>query len=112
MLRSPAVIFNRKDALQDAFLAQHFELQQARYPRHFVPAVDAFEQAIKLGMGWGMVSELQLSTTAPASLLEEVFPDRTVDVVLYWQHWVREPVLAQRLTVAVKEAGLGRLLQV
>jgi LysR family transcriptional regulator, chromosome initiation inhibitor len=111
MLRSPAVIFNRKDALQDAFLAQHFELQQARYPRHFVPAVDAFEQAIELGMGWGMVSELQLAAS-PASPLEEVFPGRTVDVVLYWQHWAREPVLAQRLTEAVKEAGLVRLLRV
>jgi LysR family transcriptional regulator, chromosome initiation inhibitor len=112
MLRSPAVIFNRKDALQDAFLAQHFELQQARYPRHFVPAVDAFEQAIELGMGWGMVSELQQAVAAPTSLLEEVFPGRCVDVVLYWQHWAKEPVLAQRLTAAVKEAGLGRLLQV
>lgn len=111
MLRGPAVIFNRKDALQDAFLAQHFELQQARYPRHFVPAVDAFEQAIELGMGWGMVSELQQAATH-ASLLEEVFPGRSVDVVLYWQHWEREPVSAQRLTAAVKEAGLGRLLQV
>ena len=37
LLQTPAVIFNRKDALQDAFLAQHFGLRHAGYPRHFVP---------------------------------------------------------------------------
>ncbi|MGH6640416.1 MAG: ArgP/LysG family DNA-binding transcriptional regulator, partial [Polaromonas sp.] len=61
LLRSPAVIFNRKDALQDAFLAQHFNLRDALYPRHFVPAVDAFELALELGMGWGMVPDLLLA---------------------------------------------------
>ncbi|MBA4265120.1 MAG: ArgP/LysG family DNA-binding transcriptional regulator, partial [Comamonadaceae bacterium] len=57
LLSQPAVIFNRKDALQDDFLAQHFGLQQPNYPRHFAPAVEAFETAIELGLGWGMVPE-------------------------------------------------------
>ncbi|MES2946583.1 MAG: hypothetical protein V4772_27265 [Pseudomonadota bacterium] len=35
----------------------------------------------------------------------------TVDVSLYWQHWVREPLSAQRLTEAVKQAARERLLQ-
>ena len=55
LLAQPAVIFNRKDALQDTFLAQHFGLARPNYPRHFAPAVDAFETAIELGLGWGMV---------------------------------------------------------
>ena len=41
----------------------------------------------------------------------EVLPGKTVDVALYWQHWAREPVLAQRLTRAVKAAALARLRQ-
>lgn len=52
LLAQPAIIFNRKDALQDAFLEQHFGLRQPRYPRHFAPAVEAFETAIELGLGW------------------------------------------------------------
>jgi LysR family transcriptional regulator, chromosome initiation inhibitor len=28
-----------------------------------------------------------------------------VDVALYWQHWAREPLSAQRLTQAVKAAA-------
>ena len=106
LLSWPAVIFHRKDALQDAFLAQHFGLQQPNYPRHFVPAIDAFEAAIALGLGWGMVPEQQLVGRTD---MEEVLPGATVDVVLYWQHWARESASAQRLTQAVKAAAAQHL---
>lgn len=106
LLAQPAIIFNRKDALQDDFLAQHFGLRQPRYPRHFAPAVDAFEVAIAQGLGWGMVPE---QTLAHRHDLQELLPGATVDVVLYWQHWARESPSAQRLTAAVKAAALAQL---
>ena len=112
LLASPAVIFNRKDALQDAFLAQHLNLKNALYPRHFVPAVDAFELALALGMGWGMVHDLLLDARVDRGALAEVLPGRSVDVALYWQHWAHEPLLAQRLTQAVKASAQARLLQI
>lgn len=111
MLRSPAVIFNRKDALQDAWLAQHFNLRDALYPRHFVPAVDAFELALALGLGWGMVPDMLLAARPAGLPLQEVLPGHPVDVVLYWQHWAREPLAAQRLTHAIKRAARERLVQ-
>ena len=111
LLGSPAIIFNRKDALQDAYLAQHFGLREAVYPRHFVPAVDAFELALELGLGWGMVPDLLLAARARQPPLVEVWPGHPVDVALYWQHWARESVLAQRLTRAVKDAARARLIQ-
>jgi LysR family transcriptional regulator, chromosome initiation inhibitor len=110
LLRGPAIIFNRKDTLQDAFLLQHCQLREAVYPRHLVPAVDAFEAAMELGMGWGMMSELHLAARAHRPALQEVMPGCTVDVMLYWQHWSRESAAAQRLTQAVKQAGLSMLL--
>ncbi len=109
LLAQPALIFNRKDALQDAFLAQHFGLQQPAYPRHFAPAVDAFETAIELGMGWGMVPEHTL--TDHPGRFEELQPGAAVDVALYWQHWAREAPSAQRLTAAVKAAAREYLVQ-
>ena len=111
LLGSPAIIFNRKDALQDAYLTQHFGLREAVYPRHFVPAVDAFELALELGLGWGMVPDLLLAARARQPPLVEVWPGHPVDVALYWQHWARESVLAQRLTRAVKDAARARLIQ-
>jgi LysR family transcriptional regulator (chromosome initiation inhibitor) len=106
LLAQPAVIFNRKDALQDAFLAQHFGLKQPLYPRHFAPAVDAFETAIELGLGWGMVPEQHLQDRPG---LVEILPGATVDVTLYWQHWAQESPSAQRLTQAVKAAARASL---
>jgi LysR family transcriptional regulator, chromosome initiation inhibitor len=106
LLSQPAVIFNRKDGLQDVFLAQHFGLKQPNYPRHFAPAVDAFENALVLGMGWGMVPALHLPNLPG---LQELVPGAWVDVVLYWQHWAREAPSAQRLTQAVKAAAHASL---
>ncbi len=107
LLAQPAIIFNRKDALQDAYLQRHFGLGEVQYPRHFAPAVDAFEKAIALGLGWGMVPDVPRDGDVP---WEEVLPGATVDVALYWQHWARESLSAQRLTAAVKAAAAERLL--
>jgi LysR family transcriptional regulator (chromosome initiation inhibitor) len=90
-------------------LAQYFGLQQPHYPRHFAPAVEAFETAIELGLGWGMVPEQHL---AQRPTLQELLPGATVDVALYWQHWLREAPSAQRLTEAVKAAARLHLRQV
>lgn len=105
LLATPAIIFNRKDALQDVFLAQHFQLTSPQYPRHFVPAVDAFESALVHGLGWGMVPALHLADRSAPLNLVELLPGSAVDVSLYWHHWEREPASAQRLTGAVKEAA-------
>ena len=111
LLATPAIIFNRKDGLQDAFLAQHFALTAPQYPRHFVPAVDAYDSALAHGMGWGMVPDQFLVHREGRLPLEELLPGSAVEVevALYWHHWEREPLVAQRLTGAVKGAagGLG-----
>jgi LysR family transcriptional regulator (chromosome initiation inhibitor) len=105
LLATPAVIFNRKDGLQDLFLAQQFNLQAPQYPRHFIPAVDAFECALAAGMGWGMVSDLHLGARDGRPPLVEMLPGSAVDVPLYWHHWALEPMSAQLLTQAVKIAA-------
>ena len=111
LLASPAVIFNRKDGLQDAYLARHFKLRDALYPQHFVPAVDGFELALELGMGWGMVPDASPAGRPRRRVLQEVWPGHPVDVMLYWQHWAREPLAAQGLTQVIKQAARERLLQ-
>lgn len=110
MLTNPAVVFNRKDGLQDAFLRQHFALTHAAYPRHFVPAVDAFEHALAEGLGWGMVPELMLAKNAQSLGLVDMFDGKAVDVPLVWQHWTKESSAAKRLTQAVVAAAKQQLL--
>ena len=62
-------------------------------------------------MGWGMVPDLLLQARTSRPPLQEVLPGCPVDVRLYWQHWAREPLAAQRLTQAVKQAAKAQLLQ-
>lgn len=109
LLAQPALIFNRKDSLQDEFLKQHFELSASNYPRHLLPAVDAYECALENGLGWGMVSDLHLAMREYSPVLEQLLPGTAVDVALYWHHWEHEPATAQRLTQAVKQAALKAL---
>ncbi|AWB34603.1 HTH-type transcriptional regulator ArgP [Orrella marina] len=116
LLSRPAIIFNRKDALHDQFIQTHLGLRQPSYPRYFVPALDAFERAIELGLGWGVVPQPVLRrnnepVVRPHTMdqLAEIVPGARLDVSLYWQHWERESEPAQRLTRAVKSAARAYL---
>ena len=116
LLSQPAVIFNRKDAIHDRFLREYFDLQSPVYPKHFVPALDAFEQAITLGLGWGLVPEVLHANEGQTKIrhtngLRQVLPDCHLDVQLYWQHWEQEPSHARALTEAVKAAAAACLRQ-
>lgn len=110
LLATPAVIFNRKDGLTDAFLAKHFRLTNPNYPRHFVPAVDAFESALEHGLGWGMLPEAYFSSPVKNLKVQDIAPGHFVDVSLYWHHWKRETASAERLTRAVMQAAKSALV--
>ena len=88
---APVVVFDEHDTLQ------HQVLQRYRaVPRrvHVVPASDGFNEAVRLGLGWGMVPDLQVPgwTEADAVVLGDARDH--VDVPLYWQQWaLRTPTL-------------------
>ncbi len=105
LLSYPAVCFNRKDGLQDLFLAQHFNLRGIQYTRHYIPAVDGFHEALIRGIGWGMESTIQSPEAFKTKQLVDLFPGKTVDVPLYWQHWSRETSAALRLSNAILKAA-------
>ncbi|THT97457.1 ArgP/LysG family DNA-binding transcriptional regulator [Lampropedia puyangensis] len=112
MRQIPAIIFNRRDGLQDAFLRMQFGADMAAdYPKHFIPSTEAYEMAIEQGWGWGMVSSQQLTKRGThRPMLQDVVEGAVVDVPLYWHHWEREAPAAQRLTKAVVEAARHALL--
>jgi LysR family transcriptional regulator, chromosome initiation inhibitor len=102
LLMHNAVCFNRKDGLQDAFIAHHFGLQQANYSRHYFPAVDAFHLALVKGLGWGMQADIQYPNDLKNRVLTDLFPGKSIDVPLYWHHWKKQGQDAQHLTNALK----------
>jgi LysR family transcriptional regulator, chromosome initiation inhibitor len=109
LVTQPAIGFNRKDGLQDQFLQQCFGVTELSYPRHYIPAVDAYRQGLLGGLGWGMQADIQAPNDLPSGILVDLFPGQFVDVPLFWHHWQREAPQAGRLTLAIKEAA-GKLL--
>ena len=68
-------------------------------------------QAVLSGLGWGMLSELQLAEPSLAGAVVLLDPDAVVDVRLHWQRWkVRSPSL-ERLTDVVLTGGRRALRQ-
>jgi LysR family transcriptional regulator, chromosome initiation inhibitor len=105
LVTQPAIGFNRKDSLQDAFLHTCFGVNDLSYPRHYIPAVDAYRDALLSGLAWGMQADIQSPEDLRSGLLVDLFPGQWVDVPLFWHHWQREAPQAARLTLAIKAAA-------
>jgi LysR family transcriptional regulator (chromosome initiation inhibitor) len=99
---APMIVYNRKDRLQHRFLAARTH-RPVDPPVHYVPAASAFVDAIRLGLGWGMVPE-RLALPDIESGRYVRLDDGHLDVPLYWQYWKIESTVLGELTVAVKDA--------
>jgi LysR family transcriptional regulator (chromosome initiation inhibitor) len=107
LARAPVVVFDRDDPLQHAYLER--AAPGAAPPLHMVPSSADFVAAIGLGMGWGMVPDLQAwAPGAPA--LTEIDPAGTADVALYWQQWRLRSASLDRLADAIVAGARARLL--
>jgi LysR family transcriptional regulator (chromosome initiation inhibitor) len=108
---APLMVFDRKDTLQSSFLLRELGLPAGSYPSHYVPASEAFMSAILLGLGYGMIPELQYGDLLARGALVDLAPDKPTDVTLYWHAWrVQSPKL-ERLSAQVVAAAREALLQ-
>ncbi|MEV5052898.1 ArgP/LysG family DNA-binding transcriptional regulator [Arthrobacter sp. LAR12-1-1.1] len=101
---APVVVFDRKDDLQDRWLRRlsHAPLQP---PRHYVPAAQEFGDAIRWGMGWGMMPEIEIGEDLETGRLETLSRRAHVDVALYWQQWRRGSAALTDVADAVRAAA-------
>ncbi len=105
---APVVVFDRKDELQHRYLRDRADPVVAP-PTHYVPASADFVTAIGLGLGWGMLPDLQ-ARSATANLIA-LDPGGAVDVELFWQQWrLRSPILdrVREAVVAAAATDLGQ----
>jgi LysR family transcriptional regulator (chromosome initiation inhibitor) len=103
LARAPMLVFDRDDRRQHDYLAAR--APSAEPPQTMVPSSSDFAQAIGLGLGWGMVADLQRPSAPPLVELEA----HAADVALYLQRWrLRTPSL-DRLAEAIIAGGRARL---
>lgn len=101
VLAAPAILFNRKDALHDIFLAELFGFSIERYAKHYVPSPPALLDMINMGAGYGLVPTQQVQALLDSGALVDVAPAHAVPVKLYWHHWQTEPLLSREITQLV-----------
>ena len=104
--RAPVVVFDRRDDLQHAYLRRHLSTT-ADVPIHYVPSSADFLTAVALGVGWGMLPELQLA--GGHRTITSFDPAGAVDVVLYWQQWRLESDPLDRVADALIQAARAQL---
>jgi LysR family transcriptional regulator (chromosome initiation inhibitor) len=105
---APMLVLNRKDQLQHRYL-DTVTSPELDPPVHYVPAASAFVEAIRLGLGWGMVPEQIAGEDIAAGRCVELIPGRHLDVPLYWQYWRLESTVLSLLTAAVRSAARSAL---
>ncbi|MFC7527841.1 LysR family transcriptional regulator ArgP [Actinoplanes sp. GCM10030250] len=102
--RAPMLLYNRKDRLQHRFLGDRPE------PRiHYVPSAAGFNEAVRLGLGWGMVPEQNARPDLESGRYVNIRPGEHLDVPLYWQYWRIESETLNTLTAAVRAAAVSSL---
>lgn len=98
--RAPVVHFDRDDDLQRAWLRRRSR-GRADPPAHHVPSTEGFVHALLAGMGWAMLSDLQLDSPALRSQVVLLDPRARIDVPLHWQRWKVRSASLDRLTDVV-----------
>ncbi|MFF1635131.1 LysR family transcriptional regulator ArgP [Leifsonia sp. NPDC058248] len=104
---APMLVFDRKDALQDRYLASRGAV--AHPPRHFVPASTEFVRAAELGLGWGMLPALQTDPLIADGRLVVLDEGGAVDVPLYWQQWSLESSTLAVVAATLMDAATREL---
>jgi LysR family transcriptional regulator (chromosome initiation inhibitor) len=105
----PLVVFNEKDALQHDVLAARGVGEPPVV--HRVPTSADFHEAVRLGLGWGMIPEPQLRPDVRAGLLVPLGSRAHLDVALHWQRWRLDSPVLDRLTDEVRAAARASLRQ-
>jgi LysR family transcriptional regulator (chromosome initiation inhibitor) len=99
----PPVVIPTQDDLQDRYLRRHHSTD-LQPPRHYIPATHEFGQAIQLGLGWGMLPELQLAQL-PSGTLTPLTPTAHLDVPLFWQQWRLTSTALDHVASAITNAA-------
>ena len=109
--RAPMLRFDSKDGLQNEWLTRNFR-SGITPPFHVMPSAQAFVEASRRGMGWGLNPEPMVRRLIRRGVLvplgEEI---AALDKPLYWQVSRMMSTVLEPVTEAVKNRARGALLQ-
>ncbi|GGU25185.1 ArgP/LysG family DNA-binding transcriptional regulator [Nocardioides albus] len=103
----PMIVFNEKDHLQDEVLAAHGATRPPVV--HRVPSSHDFHEAIRRGLGWGMLLDAQAAADLESGTTIPLPGAKPIDIELFWQRWRLDSVALDDLSEAVRRAARAQL---
>jgi len=103
--KAPVVAYTRKDTLQSSFLLRRFGLPEGAYPCHYVPGAEPHFNAIRYGLGYGMVPELLMREALSGGEVVDLAADEPLDLALYWHTWKVQSPRMEHLSRQIVEAA-------
>ncbi|MBU4379310.1 MAG: LysR family transcriptional regulator ArgP [Proteobacteria bacterium] len=107
--RAPMLIFNRKDVMHAALLAQALGSEPSGYTPFYLPSSEQFAPAIGSGRVCGMLPDEQAHGPVGRGELVDLLPGHAFTVSLHWHCWNLETSVLTRFTRALV-AGARRVL--
>ncbi len=105
--KAPVFAYSRKDTLQSHFMKSRFGLHADAYPTHYLSLPEARLEAIRRGLGYGMVPEMQMRDALKGGDLVDVAPGHFADVALYWHAWELQSLRMQALSERSVQAAIA-----
>ena len=107
----PLVGFGPNDATLDDTMRERFiDSRVLRAKVSQIPSSESYVDAVRYGLGWGLVTRLQAQPLLDAGELV-LLDDFPLDIDLYWQRWRLESEVLASLTADVLAAGRSMLAQ-
>lgn len=103
----PMIVFNEKDHLQDEVLAAHGATRPPVV--HRIPSSHDFHEAIRRGLGWGMLLDAQAEADLESGATVPLPGAKPIDVQLFWQRWRLDSIALDDLSEAVRRAARSQL---
>lgn len=107
---APVIFYDRKDALQDRFLAS-FGIGPEAFTGlvHYAPSPTAMIDLASRGLGWCMAPESLAKPWLDLGQVVALAPEHAIDVPLYWQSSAIRSALLTRLGAVIRKTAAKRL---
>ena len=107
---APVIFYDRKDTLQDRFLAS-FGIGPEAFTGlvHYAPSPMAMIALAARGLGWCMAPESLAQPWIDRGQVVALAPEHAIDVPLYWQSSAIRSALLTRLGAVIRKTAAMRL---
>lgn len=107
---APVIFYDRKDTLQDRFLAS-FGIGPEAFTGlvHYAPSPTAMIDLAARGLGWCMAPESLAKPWIDRGQVVALAPEHAIDVPLYWQSSAIRSALLTRLGAVIRKTAAKRL---